>query len=37
MVTDHHAALLFTIENAKAKRALSISLLQEVNALVMKT
>jgi len=36
MVTDHHAALLFTIENAKAKRALSISLLQEINALVMK-
>lgn len=36
MVTDHHAALLFTVENAKAKRALSISLLQEINALVMK-
>lgn len=36
MVTDHHAALLFTIENAKAKRALSVSLLQEINALVMK-
>lgn len=36
MVTDHHAALLFTVENAKAKRALSISFLQEINALVMK-
>jgi Fic family protein len=36
MVTDHHAALLFTIENAKAKRALSVALLQEINALVMK-
>jgi Fic family protein len=34
MVTDHHAGLLFTIE--KAKRALSIALLQEINALVMK-
>ena len=36
MVTDHHAALLFTIENAKAKKALSVSLLQEINALVIK-
>jgi Fic family protein len=36
MVTDHHAALLFTIENAKAKKPLSVSLLQEINALVMK-
>jgi len=36
MVTDHHAALVFSIENAKAKRALSISLLQDINALVMK-
>jgi Fic family protein len=36
MVTDHHAALLFTIENAKAKKALSVSLLQEINALAMK-
>lgn len=36
MVTDHHAALLFTIENAKAKRTLSIALLQEINALVMR-
>lgn len=36
MVIDHHAALLFTIENARAKRTLSIALLQEINALVMK-
>jgi Fic family protein len=36
MVTDHHAALLFTIESAKAKKVLSISLLQDINALVMK-
>ncbi len=36
MVTDHHAALLFTIENAKAKKALSVLLLQQINALVMK-
>ncbi|MFC0516692.1 Fic family protein [Mucilaginibacter angelicae] len=36
MVTDHHAALLFTIERAKAKKALSASLLQEINALIMK-
>nr|WP_067059412.1 Fic family protein [Mucilaginibacter sp. L294] len=36
MVTDHHAALVFSIENAKARRVLSISLLQEINALVMK-
>jgi len=37
MVTDHHAALLFTIQNAKAKNKLSVSLLQQVNALVMKS
>lgn len=36
MVTDHHAALLFTMENAKAKRSLSETLLQQINALVMK-
>ena len=35
MVTDHHAALLFTIENARAKKALSVNLLQQINALVM--
>lgn len=37
MVTDHHAALLFTIEKAKAKNKLSVTLLQQINALVMKS
>jgi Fic family protein len=37
MVTDHHAALLFTIQNAKAKKGLSVFLLQQINALVMKS
>ena len=36
MVTDHHAALLFTLRNAKAKEKLSVQLLQQINALVMK-
>jgi len=36
MVTDHHAALVFTLKNAKAKKELSISLLKQINALVMK-
>ncbi|TFF38868.1 Fic family protein [Mucilaginibacter psychrotolerans] len=36
MVTDHHAALLFTLENAKVKNSLSVSLLQNINSLVMK-
>ncbi|UOE48539.1 Fic family protein [Mucilaginibacter sp. SMC90] len=36
MVTDHHAALLFTIANAKEKKPLSVSLLKNINALVMK-
>jgi Fic family protein len=36
MVTDHHAALLFTVKNAEAKKTLSVSLLQQINALVMK-
>lgn len=36
MVTDHHKALLFTLENAKAGKALSIELLQQINSLVMK-
>ncbi|AYL97387.1 Fic family protein [Mucilaginibacter celer] len=35
MVTDHHAALLFTIESARAKATLSANLLQQINALVM--
>ena len=37
MVTDHHAALLFTIDNAKAKKNLTVTLLQQINALVMKS
>ncbi|SDD60423.1 Fic/DOC family protein [Mucilaginibacter pineti] len=37
MVTDHHAALLFTIENAKAKKSLTVGLLQQINAVVMKS
>jgi Fic family protein len=36
MVTDHHAALVFTLKNAKAKKELTVSLLQQINALVMK-
>lgn len=36
MVTDHHAALLFTLETAKAKIGLGVSLLQSINSLVMK-
>ena len=36
MVTDHHAALLFTLETAKAKQAISVELIQAINALVMK-
>ncbi|EHQ27262.1 Fic family protein [Mucilaginibacter paludis] len=36
MVTDHHAALLFTLLNAKEKKSLTVSFLQQVNALVMK-
>ncbi len=36
MVTDHHAALLFTLEQARMKRELSVPLLQQINALVMK-
>jgi Fic family protein len=36
MVTDHHAALLFTLKNAKAKNGLTVPLLQNINSLVMK-
>lgn len=36
MVTDHHAALLFTLQSAKAKLQLSATLLQQINAIVMK-
>jgi Fic family protein len=35
MVTDHHAALAFTLENARAKKALTVNLLQSINALVI--
>ncbi|GAA3987926.1 Fic family protein [Mucilaginibacter dorajii] len=37
MVTDHHAALLFTIESANQKKPLTIGLLQEINSLIMKS
>lgn len=37
MVTDHHAALLFTLVNARGQKALTVSLLQQINALVMKS
>jgi Fic family protein len=36
MVTDHHAALLFALENAKAKKNLDVLILQSINSLVMK-
>lgn len=36
MVTDHHAALLFTIGKARAKQTLTVPLLRDINALVMK-
>lgn len=36
MVTDHHAALLFTLESAKAGRYLSVELVQQINAMIMK-
>ena len=36
MVKDHHTALLYTIDKAKLKQAISINLLQEINARVMK-
>ena len=34
MVTDHFSALTFTIKEAKAKRTVSCSLIQEINSLV---
>ena len=37
MVSDHHAALLYTLENAKQKKSLTITLLQAINALVLKS
>lgn len=36
MVTDHHAALLFTLENATSKNSLTVFLLQAINALVLR-
>src|ERR1700694_4761012 len=36
MVTDHYAALLFIMSLAKKKRAVTTSLIQEINALVVK-
>lgn len=36
MVRDHHAALLFTLEAARQGKALSVQLVQQINALVMK-
>ncbi len=36
MVKDHHTALLYTIDKAKSKQAISVNLLQEINARVMK-
>jgi Fic family protein len=36
MVTDHHAALLFTLQSAKAKNRLTVPLLKQINALIMK-
>ncbi|WP_069660580.1 Fic family protein [Arcticibacter eurypsychrophilus] len=37
MLTDHHAALLFTIEQAKGKKILTVPVLQKINSLVMKS
>ena len=36
MVTDHHAALLFILENAKEKKSISLPFIQAINALVMR-
>jgi Fic family protein len=36
MVTDHHAALVFALENARAKNKLTVALLQTINAMVMR-
>jgi len=37
MVKDHHTALLFTLEAAKQGRRLSVQLIQQINAQVMKS
>jgi Fic family protein len=36
MVTDHHDALLYTLENAMAKRSLTVAFLQTINAKAMR-
>jgi Fic family protein len=36
MVTDHHAALLFTLASAKTKRDVTANFIREINALVVK-
>jgi len=35
-VTDHHAALLFTLDNAHSGKGITIELIQEINSLVMR-
>ncbi len=37
MVKDHHNALLFTLQAAKSKHALTVELIRQINALVMKS
>lgn len=37
MVRDHHAALLFTLEFAKSDNSISVDLIQQINARVMKS
>lgn len=37
MVKDHHSALLFTLQAAKSKTTLTKELIQQINALVMKS
>ena len=36
MVTDHYAALQFVLQEAKAKRPISVGLIQEINSLVVR-
>jgi len=36
MVTDHHAALLFTIERANTNKSISVELIREINSLIMR-
>jgi Fic family protein len=36
MVTDHYTALLFTLQEAKSKRAVSVDLIQAINSSVVK-